>query len=693
MIKLTGEVTTGYGLATSNLAPKLPLIESLMGIYNLLPGTLNIKLNSPYYADRSIKISKEEYYGFEEVYLQRCKVAGIPCILMRPQTHEEGMAHGPNYLEIMSDFYLRSLLNLNDGEKIVIEIEGNDEWWSTKQPPDKSYLSKDDELKSAQQLHLKGNLTQADILYKRVLSLNPKSTKALSGLGTLKLQQEQDNEAIELLTSSLSIDPNQPTALSNLGVAFSNIEEYQNAIDQYRKAIQLKPKYAEALHNLGNCLRSVGEFDEALKCYHDAVKIKPNYHLAFNNRGLLLQSLGHANEALADFDRAIKINSQFIEAILNKADCLKEMNLHEDALKYYDKAIDLRPDDPLIPNKKGVALKELGRLEDAITHYNKAISIDNEYAPAYWNKSIIKILQGNFIEGWKLYEWRWKWRAFLGEEVRSFKEAAWLGQFPIQNKILLIHAEQGLGDTIQFCRYLKILNEQGASIIFEVNSLLFTLIKTIEANNLLIIKQGDPLPPFDCHCSLFSLPFALNTTLSTIPAETPYLSINQLKNRRWQKKLGIKKRLRVGIAWSGSKTHNNDKNRSIPLDALRSLLELNVDFFVLQKDISKEDSIVISSITNLYCYVDEIDDFSDTAALMQEMDLIISVDTSVAHLAGALAKDLWLLLPYMPDYRWLLNRDDSPWYASAKLFRQPQIGDWAAVIDLLLISIKKLYTR
>jgi hypothetical protein len=290
---------------------------------------------------------------------------------------------------------------------------------------------------------------------------------------------------------------------------------------------------------------------------------------------------------------------------------------------------------------------------------------------------MLKLLLGDYEEGWELYEWRWKdWgRDF----VRPFPQPLWLGDAPIAGKTLLIHPEQGLGDFIQCCRYIPMVEAMGAKVLVEVTAPLVPLISTLKGS-FSVVRSGQPLPHFDFHCPIMSLPLAFRTTVETIPANVPYLFADPARKALWQQRLGPRTRMRVGLAWSGNPSHKNDLNRSMPFRALAPWLALAVDFHVLQKDIRPEDAAALAQFPNVQVHSAELGDFADTAALADEMDLVISVDTSVAHLAGALGRPLWVLLPFNPDYRWFLDRSDSPWYPSATLFRQPALGDWDSVV-------------
>ena len=311
------------------------------------------------------------------------------------------------------------------------------------------------------------------------------------------------------------------------------------------------------------------------------------------------------------------------------------------------------------------------------------LKLKPDYANAYWNKSLLKILNGDYLEGWQLYEWRWKTELLI--HLRGYKQPLWLDTQSLLNKTLLIYPEQGLGDYIQCIRYAVLVEQLGATVILEVPSELMSLVSTLKGQ-FTLVESGKPLPEFDYHCPVMSLPLAFKTTVDTIPADLPYLYTNEDKKQHWQEKLGNKTVTRIGLVWSGSTTHNNDHNRSLLLQQLSSLLELPVEFHSLQKEVRTVDIKTLTEFPSIHQHQDDLQDFSDTAALVDAMDIIISVDTSVAHLAGAMGKKVFVLLPYAPDYRWMLDRPDSPWYPSATLFRQPALDDWESVI----VEIKQL---
>jgi hypothetical protein len=311
----------------------------------------------------------------------------------------------------------------------------------------------------------------------------------------------------------------------------------------------------------------------------------------------------------------------------------------------------------------------------ALLNYDQAIALTPHLTESYWNKSLIKLTLGDYELGWELYEWRWK--SSLKEYVREFSEPLWLGETSISGKTLLIYAEQGLGDVIQFCRYTRMVKDLGAKIVLEVPSSLVSLMTTLK-DDIIITKRGDPFPAFDLQCPIMSLPLAFKTTVESIPADVPYLFSDPKKTLK--KCLGVKTKKRIGLVCSGAESHKEDTKRSIPLHLFKPLLDLPFEFHLLQKEIRVTDEAFLAENSLIQTHQENLVDFSDTAALIKEMDLVISVDTSVAHLTGALGCPVWILLPWKAEWRWLLDRTDSPWYPSATLFRQPGMGDWDGVI-------------
>jgi hypothetical protein len=327
----------------------------------------------------------------------------------------------------------------------------------------------------------------------------------------------------------------------------------------------------------------------------------------------------------------------------------------------------------------------LGRVEDALGDLDRALDLAPGYAEAQWNKSTLLLLLGRYAEGWPLFESRWKTR-LLRPAFRSFGQPLWLGQ-PSAAASILLHAEQGYGDTIQFLRYAPLLTARGMQVMLELPPALIPLASGLRPG-VAAYRPGEAPATFDCHCPLMSLPLACGTRLDSIPDSTPYLFPDAEREARWRELLGPRARLRIGIAWSGSPAHPQDRWRSIPLHVLAPLLELDHEYHVLQAEVRAEDRAALAVWPDLRRH--GLHDFADTAALIGEMDLVISADTAAAHLAGALGKPLWLLLPHVPDYRWLLGREDSPWYPTARLFRQDAHRDWNSVIARVRLALGRL---
>ena len=472
--------------------------------------------------------------------------------------------------------------------------------------------------------HQKGQLKEAQKIYKQILKNDPRNFEALQLNGTLNLQQKKYKTALKFFNLALKINPRVPYVNYNLGNVLHNLERFDDALQSYDRAIQLKPDYAEAFYNRGVVLEHLQRFDEALQSIDRAIQLKPDFAEAFSNLGILL-------EYLQRFD---------------------------DALQSYDRAIQLKPN----------------------------------YAEAYFNQSIIKLRLGKYEEGWRLYEYR-QVKKDTKNNYKKFPIPLWLGNESIDNKVILILNEQGLGDSIQFCRYLLMLASLNPKeIIFMVQKPLLSLFSNFN-KKIKILEQDKPLPHFDYYSPLMSLPLAFKTTLGTIPVNIPYLTVDDVKNKYWQDRFGKQTKAKIGLVWSGSTTHKKDRYRSLALRQLVLLLELPFEFHSLQKEIRSDDKKILKTCKSLYQHQNDLNDFSDTAALLNQMDLIISIDTSVVHLAGALDKQVWVLLPYIPDFRWLLNRDNSPWYPSIRLFRQPKFDDWESVIQQLIIELKKLYIK
>jgi Flp pilus assembly protein TadD len=442
-----------------------------------------------------------------------------------------------------------------------------------------------------------------------------------------------------------AVSPNAKNvqALFQQGIAFHQKGQLGQAKEFYEQALKLNAVHFDSLHMLGVIAGQTKDNLRAVDLIGKAIELCPNNAVFHSHRGNALLGLMHLDAAIASYDRAIAIKPDYAEAHYNR----------------------------------GTALQELRQLDAAIASYDRAIAIKPEYAAAYWNKGFALLLSGDYERGWALYEWRWK-NEKLGNKQRHFPQPLWLGSENIKDKTILLIHEQGLGDTIQFCRYAKLVADLGARVVAEVPKTLLGALQGLEGVSE-FAEAGKPLPAFDYHCPLASLPLAFKTTLDTIPASDSYLRSNSNKAAAWAARLGAKTKPRVGLVWSGSTIHTNDHNRSLTLQSLLPYLPATVDYISLQKELRDIDKAALQH-SKIQHFGDELKDFTDTAALCELTDVVISVDTSVAHLAGSLGKKTWVLLPYVPDWRWLLDRDDSPWYPSARLYRQKTRGDWAEVL-------------
>jgi Tfp pilus assembly protein PilF len=471
-----------------------------------------------------------------------------------------------------------------------------------------------------------------------------------------------------------------PRELFDLGLKFNALNQHQKALDSFDLAIQLRPDFFEAHGNRGAMLAVLGRHDDAIESYRKAITIRPDFADAHCNLGSALTHLQRYEEALTSLDRAIALRPEYGDALYNRGNALKPLQRYEEALASYDRVIALQPNHADAHNNRGQVLRELERYEEALASYDRALALRPGHVMAHCNAAALRLLTGDFERGWAHYEWRWLKKSVIPTQ-RNFSQPAWNGGDPIAGKTILIHSEQGLGDTVQFCRYVPLVAARGARVIFEVQKPLQSVMASF--GGVQVVPKGGSLPAFDLHCPLVSLPHTFGTRLETIPSTTRYLSAPTEHMTRWQSRLEGKPRPRIGLVWSGNPGHERDRERSIGLRGFVPLLHgvgADVTFVSLQKDVRTEDAALLKERADILDYGNAIVDFSDTAALISQLDLVISVDTSVAHLAGALGKPVWILLTYFPDWRWLLSRDDSPWYPSARLFRQDHSRTWDGVI-------------
>ena len=488
--------------------------------------------------------------------------------------------------------------------------------------------------------------------------------------------------------------------------------KHDEAAAHYRKALELRPGFAEAHLNLGNVLYEEGDFAGAAASYRQSIAANPDYVKAHCNLGNALSSLGRLHEAIACYERALRLDADTVAAQHNLGNALMERRdivraeacfrraveldpsraEHHNSLgnallqrkntakaeECYRRALALRPEYASAHVNLANALMKLGNIDEMLEHYERGIALDPQSAGAHYNLSLSHLRKGQFREGWEGHEWRWDFRE-LQLRKRNFASPQWQGE-PLAGMTILLHAEQGLGDTLQFVRYAPLVVERGGRVILEVQPSLHRLLRNVRGVEC-VIPRGEALPEFDVQCPLMSLPLVFDTAEDTIPADVPYLAVpdevvEQARNR-W-----LGDGLRVGLVWAGNPQYRSDEARST---TLRSLLPLTgiprITFFSMQKGVGSEQLAQIGSEARIMDAGSSFKDFQDTATMMSTLDLVISVDTSSAHLAGALGIPVWILLPHLACWRWLEGRGDSPWYPTARLFRQSVPGDWGELVE------------
>lgn len=512
----------------------------------------------------------------------------------------------------------------------------------------------------------------------RAIALQPGFADAHNNRGNALKDLDRLEEALASYDRALALQPGHPEAHYNRGHVLLKLERPEEALAALDRALALRDHHAEAHNNRGMALRALNRTDAALAAYERALALAPRNADIHNNRGNVLRELGRLDAALASYEQALALNTADADAHYNRANVLKDLERLDEAAVEYGRVVTLLPDSADAFNDHAVTLKRLRRFDEAIASYDRAVALNPEFADAWWNKSLLLLLRGDYLEGWRLYEWRLK-RKGADREYYHFPQLAWRGAEDLRGRRLLIHAEQGLGDVVQFSRYAALAHAAGAEVILEVQPPLLELMTSLDTPTTLV-TSGQHFPEFDAYCPVMSLPHAFRTTVDTVPAQIPYLHADPERVRAWQARLGARTRPRVGLVWSGSSQHKDDVRRSMRLADLLPLLDPGIAWHALHKEYREVDRPALDAHPEIRQHQDELGDFADTAALIECLDLVISVDTSVVHVAGALGKPVWVMLAFAPDYRWLLDRADSPWYPTARLFRQPRADDWASVV-------------
>jgi len=515
---------------------------------------------------------------------------------------------------------------------------------------------------------------------------------------------------------------NDAGSLMREGCAMLGTGNYGDAEALFRQVLAALPNSAEAHCNLAAALQETGRSEEARGHLHIAITLEPNYGLAHFNLGVALRSMSRLKDAMQSFSRAVSLMPRDFDSHLNLAEVLLELRDPDIALKHarravglnsgksaahnvlglaflalgrldearkcFNRTISLKPNSPDAHNNLGTTFKRLNKLEESVTHYRRALALDPNYAEAHLNEALSQLLMGNLRIGWEQHEWRWKCKRAQSLEF-NYSRPLWLGGQDIRGKTILLHAEQGLGDTLQFVRYAPAVAEQGARVLLLVQPSLKSLLSGVAGVESTYASR-QALPDFDLHCPLMTLPLAFSTELATIPRTIPYIRAPENHLAKWREAFSSVEKPKIGIAWSGNPIHTDDRNRSLPLSLFRQIFsEVECEFHILQTAINESDSLVLSATAEVVDHRSRIEDFSDTAAVVENLDLIVTVDTSVAHLSGAMGKPTWILLPFSPDWRWLLDRTDSPWYPTARLYRQGTIGNWESALSRVRADLMK----
>ena len=566
-----------------------------------------------------------------------------------------------------------------------------------------------------------GKLREAAALYRRALKQNPNHGVALHMLGVISYQCGDPDEAVILVSKAVQLHPNDPEIHNNLGIILNNLSHFDAAIEHFDQALKLRPNYPEALNNKGNALLGQDALENSQDCYQRAISLAPNYAQARANLGAVLMKMEHHESAKTVLESVLNMAPNDPNVLSNYSATLKDLGKYEEALSAANKALSIDPNHFQAINNRGLALQCLNKLADAEASFNAVLRIQPKYAEAYMNLGLTLLLQnrlddavealnhgieiepqhpelhlnlglallqkGDFLNGWEEYEWRWKmpnFRAF----APHLKAPMWSGE-EFRGQTLHIHAEQGFGDTLQFARYVPLVAKSGSKVIFECPKSLSSLFENAGGWEDISIVSEAPIA-CDAHIPLLSLPRILKTSLETIPADIPYLSATPQSRKEWTDRIGGDCLLKVGLVWKGSHRHERDAWRSPGISGLKQLLDVpGVHWVSLQKDDEIEDLKSEGVSEGIVVLGNSFRNFSDTAAALANLDLVISPDTAVAHLAGALGIPVWVLIPHASDWRWLCDRSDSPWYPTMKLWRQPSAGNWQSVIEDLAVALQK----
>jgi tetratricopeptide (TPR) repeat protein len=561
-------------------------------------------------------------------------------------------------------------------------------------------------------LEAAGRLTEALSVYDRALIVRPNDAEVLFKRGNVLMQLRRFQPAAKTLSEVVALRPDHLGALNSLGTAFRILGFREEALANFNKALAIRPSDVATLKNCGLALQDIDRHDQALMCFDKALATEPRQLETLCRRSVSLHALGRFREALTSFDFALALDPRHEQSLIRRGDLLREMGRAEEAIASYDAVLALEPGhadalyrrgralfdiwrtdeaivcfdraigiDPNLAaahNARGVALARLHRHSEALASHDRALALDPDNAEFNVNDGIARLRNGDFKTGWAKYEWRL--RTQKPALARQFGSASWRGEQSLRGRAILLHAEQDIRDTLQFVRYAPLIAAGGGNVMLEVQPELKEVLAGTHGLSS-VASRGDKLPAHDVNCPLPSLPLALATTLDSIPAKVPYLHAAPARKAIWTKRLARVASPRVGVVWSDQVESKKGQDRSIPLGRFLPLLEHpNVRFVSLQSDVHRVEASVLTQRPNVVDVGGELRDFSDVAAVISLLDLVVAVDAPVAHLAGAMGKPVWILLPFDADFRWMLEREDSPWYPTARLFRQPTPEDWDSVI-------------
>jgi tetratricopeptide (TPR) repeat protein len=534
--------------------------------------------------------------------------------------------------------------------------------------------------------HESGRLAEAERLYAFVLTKEPANVAAWHLLGRLKHQAGDDASADRCIRQALGLRPEYPEAFVDLGVILAEANDTAGSIASFRQAIHLNPSYTEAYFGLSTQLLKQKRTAEAAECLARTIELRPDFVNAHYNLGCALYDLGQREQAIACYRRAVELKHDFAEAHYNLGNALQELERFNEAIDCYRRAIQIRPEYAEAHRNLGVTYTLLLMPKEAIESYARATDIRPDDAEHHGRLAEAALLVGDFARGWAEYEWRWQTSQLT---PRQFAQPRWVGG-RLAGQTILLYTEQGFGDTFQFIRYAALVKETGGTVVVECQRPLVNLLRRCPGIDRLV-AAGDELPDFDVQAPLLSLPGIFGTRLETIPANVPYVFAEPELIALWRTKLRHANGFRVGTNWAGREGIGPHKQRSVPVECFEGLTAVpEVRLISLQKDGDN------SSLALRACAVDfgeELDSrhgaFMDTAAIMMNLDLVITADTSVAHLAGALGVPVWVALPFAPDWRWMLERSDSPWYPTMRLFRQKSRGDWAGVFQEIEAALRE----